>query len=211
VLISVTDTGTGMSPEVAERAFEPFFTTKEVGKGSGLGLAQAYGVARQSGGTVRLQSSLGGGTLVELFLPRARAAMPEEPSWTSPPDRVASRRPAVLVLDHEPVLRRVASELLADAGYQVQEASSGHEALAVLRERHFAAALVDAAVPGINGTEFARLARQLQPALQVLFIIGGADTLEPNRLGPRERVLSKPYGRAELLSALRRLASAWAE
>jgi len=211
VLISVTDTGTGMSPEVAERAFEPFFTTKEVGKGSGLGLAQAYGVARQSGGTVRLQSSLGGGTRVELFLPRAPAATQVESSWAPPSGRVASRGAAVLVLDHEPVLRRVASELLADAGYQVQEASSGHEALAVLRERHFAAALVDAAVPGINGTEFVRLARQLQPALQVLFIIGSPDTLEANSLGPGERVLSKPYGRAELLSALGRLAAAWAE
>jgi len=211
VLISVTDTGTGMSPEVAERAFEPFFTTKEVGKGSGLGLAQAYGVARQSGGTVRLRSSLGGGTVVELFLPRAPAATQAEPNWTPPSDHVASRGSAVLVLNHEPVLRHIAGELLAEAGYQVQEASTGHEALAVLRERHFAAAVVDAAVPGMTGTEFARLARQLQPELQVLFITGGADMLEPNRLGPRERVLSKPYGRAELLSALRRLASAWAE
>jgi PAS domain S-box-containing protein len=202
VLISVTDTGTGMPPEVAERAFEPFFTTKEVGKGSGLGLAQAYGVARQSGGTVRLRSRLGFGTVVELFLPRAPAVTPAEPKWTTPSEGVASRGPAVLVLNDEPVLRHVAGELLAEAGYQVQEASSGHEALAVLRERHFAAAMVDAAMPGMTGTEFARLARQLQPELQVLFITSSPDTVELDQLGPADRTLSKPYGRAELLRAL---------
>ena len=211
VLISVTDTGTGMAPEVAERAFEPFFTTKEVGKGSGLGLAQAYGVARQSGGTARLRSRLGQGTVVELFLPRAAAAAKAAPSDTPVPHRAGSHGPAVLVLNDEPILRGVASELLAEAGYQVQQASSGHEALAILRERRFAAAVVDSAMPGMSGTEFARLARQLQPELQVLFITGGLDASGPDRLGPGERILSMPYGRAELLRALGRLATAWAE
>jgi len=211
VLISVSDTGTGMPPEVAERAFEPFFTTKGVGKGSGLGLAQAYGVARQSGGTVRLRSRLGHGTVVELFLPRVPTAAQADPSRPQPSDRVASRGPAVLVLNDEPVLRGVAGELLAEAGYQVEEASSGHEALAVLRERRFAAAVVDAAMPGMTGTEFARLARQLQPELRVLFITSSPDTPELDQLGPRDRTLSKPYGRAELLRALGRPATAWAE
>jgi PAS domain S-box-containing protein len=211
VLISVTDTGTGMPPEVAERALEPFFTTKEVGKGSGLGLAQAYGIARQSGGTARLRSRLGVGTIVELFLPRATAAAQAEPSDRQVPYRAGSRRPAVLVLNDEPILHGIASELLVDAGYQVQEASSVHEALAILRERRFAAAVVNSAMPGMSGSEFARLARQLQPELQVLFITGGAEAPGPDRLGPGERILSMPYGRAKLLRALGRLATAWAE
>lgn len=211
VLISVSDTGIGMSPEVIERAFEPFFTTKEVGKGSGLGLAQAYGIARQSGGTARLRSHLGHGTVVELFLPRAPASARAEASRPRASDRLATRGPAVLVLNDEPVLRGVAGELLAEAGYQVQEAASAHEALAVLRERRFSAAVVDSALPGMTGTEFARLARQLQPELQVLFVTGDADTLDQDRLGPEEKVLTKPDGRAELLRALGRLATAWSE
>ena len=211
VLVSVSDTGIGMSPEVVERAFEPFFTTKEVGKGSGLGLAQAYGVARQSGGTVRLRSRLGHGTEVELFLLRAVAPVKAEPGRVPALDRSASRRPAVLVLNDEPGLRGVACELLSEAGYQVQEASGGHEGLAVLHERRFFAAVVDYAMAGMSATEFARLARQLQPELQVLFITGGPDTLEQDRLGPGERALSKPYGRAELLRALGRLATASAD
>jgi len=207
VLISVTDTGTGMPPEVAERAFEPFFTTKEVGKGSGLGLAQAYGVARQSGGTVRLQSRSGHGTVVQLFLPRAVEPTRVEPSDTPVSHVPGSRGPAVLVLSDEPVPRCVACELLAEAGYQVQAASSGPEALAILRERRFAAAVVDS----MTGAEFARLARQLRPELQVLFIAGSPDTLRGDRLGPGQRVLSKPYGRTELLSALGSMATACAE
>jgi signal transduction histidine kinase len=210
VLISVTDTGIGMPQEVAERAFEPFFTTKGVGKGSGLGLAQAYGVARQSGGTARLRSRPGHGTVVELFLPRAPAQAIAAPSAPPASQRTAARGLAVLVLNDEPVLRRVAAEILADAGYQVHEAASGHEALAVLRERRFATAVVDSAIGDITDAEFARLARQLQPELQILFITGSSDAPDSDHLGPGDATLSKPYGRAELLRALRRLATAWA-
>ncbi|HEX5328225.1 MAG TPA: PAS domain-containing protein [Acetobacteraceae bacterium] len=202
VVISVGDTGTGMSPEVQERAFEPFFTTKGVGKGSGLGLAQAYGVARQSGGTVRLDSRLGVGTLVEVFLPRAGVTAKADPAECGPGEPVEPIAATVLLLDDEPDVRAVACELLSAAGHRVAQAASGDDALALLYRRRFDIAVVDHAMPGMSGVEFVRLARRVQPALPVLFIAGNPDMIDPAAIGPGERVLSKPYGRTELLRAL---------
>jgi len=202
VVIAVSDTGTGMAPEVLERAFEPFFTTKEIGKGSGLGLAQAYGVARQCNGTVQLRSSPGAGTLVEVILPRATALEQTSPVIEPIPVRTALSAMAVLVLDDEPAIRSLACELLIESGHEVESADDGPGALALLHRRRFDVALVDYVLPRMSGLEFARLARQVQPDLRVLFITGNPDMLDPEQMDPRDRVLNKPYGQDDLLRAL---------
>ena len=211
VVVTVADTGTGMTQEVRERAFEPFFTTKDVGKGSGLGLAQAYGVARQSGGTVRLDSRLGAGTTVELFLPRSGLpAIFKAPGAADaePPDSPAA---SVLVVDDEPDVRAVACELLSEAGHTIEGTDNGRDALRLLGRRRFDLAVVDYAMPGMSGVEFARLARQVQPDLLVLFITGNPDMLEPAAHDRRDQVLSKPFSHFDLLHAVRQLAPAWAD
>ena len=135
VRIAVIDTGIGMTREVMERAFEPFFTTKEIGKGSGLGLAQVYGVATQFGGTVRIASEPGAGTTVEVFLPRALAAE----ASTAMPEQHAADMPSgggtVLVVDDDPEVREIAAIFLREAGYAVREAGSGPEARDILAPR----------------------------------------------------------------------------
>jgi signal transduction histidine kinase len=204
-LIKVSDTGVGMTREVMERAFEPFFTTKEVGKGSGLGLAQAYGIARQSGGTVRLRSRPGEGTTVELYLPRSKLPIETASAICAPNGPSASPVGSVLVVDDEPDVRAVACELLKHAGHAVEGADNGQDALSLLRRRRFDAAVVDYSMPGMSGPEFARVARELQPDLPVLFISGNPEMIDSMALARSDRVLSKPYGYSELLGALRSL------
>ncbi len=203
VNITVSDTGTGMTPDVMERAFEPFFTTKGIGKGSGLGLAQAYGVARQCGGTVRLHSRPGAGTVVEVFLPRAEQPASTKPVKISSLDSHQPLQPLrLLAVDDEPDVRAITCELLVDAGYRVEGADSGSEALTLLALRRFDIAVVDYAMPGMSGAEFVRLARKIQPELRVLFTTGNSEMVSRNDLTAADRMLSKPYGQADLLSAL---------
>jgi PAS domain S-box-containing protein len=205
VRITVTDTGVGMPSHVMARAFEPFFTTKEIGKGSGLGLAQVYGVATQFGGTARLASEPGIGTTVEVFLPRA----------LSVPDSAAAPEPhapaatgiggVVLVVDDDPDVREIAAIFLREAGYAVKEAGSGREALTMLAAGQVRLALVDYAMPMMSGLEFVRLARLHQPNLPVLYVTGAADSLPPVGSDPTDPVVMKPYARATLLKTVRDL------
>ena len=176
VLVSVHDTGTGMSPDVMERAFEPFFTTKEVGRGTGLGLSMVFGVVHQSGGAVRLRSQLGRGTTVLIYLPRAARAAP------SAAESAASARSArsgagarILVVDDDAAVRGVTVECLREAGYRVAEADSGRAAL-ILLERDAPCDLVvmDQVMPGLSGEDTVRLARRARPELKVLFLSGYA-------------------------------------
>ncbi len=205
VMITVTDTGTGMTAEVLARAFEPFFTTKEVGRGSGLGLAQAYGFARQSGGTMRLKSVLGRGTTVELFLRRAETLpRPDRPAAAQAETALRPAKAFILV-DDEPDIRAVTAEFLRNAGHAVEEAANGHQALEILRERRFDLAVVDYGMPGMSGVVLATLARELRPDLHVLFITGNPDALNAIALDGRTQVLTKPYRREELLRAIFRL------
>ena len=199
-LVTVTDSGTGMPPEILERALEPFFTTKEPGKGSGLGLAQVYGLTRQFGGTVRLASTPGTGTTVEVFLPRA-GARPAEPTKTAPRSQPTPRPGAgrVLVVDDDHPVRAVAAGFLAEAGFSVVEAGSGAEALAILKDGPVALALIDFAMPIMSGAELVRLARTLQPGLRVIFVTGNAESLPTDALANGESLLTKPYSKAELL------------
>jgi PAS domain S-box-containing protein len=204
VRIAVIDSGTGMTRDVRERAFEPFFTTKEIGKGSGLGLAQVYGVATQFGGTARITSEPGAGTTVEVFLPRAQAAQDgvtaAEPHAT---DTAAAVGGTVLVIDDDPEVRGIAAVLLREAGYVVREAGTGPEARDILAAGPVSLALVDYAMPMMPGHEVVRMARQMQPDLPVIYVTGAGDTLGPGKLAPGDPIIMKPYTRASLLKIVR--------
>jgi CheY-like chemotaxis protein len=203
VMISVTDTGSGMPPEVLAKVFEPFFTTKEVGKGSGLGLSQVFGLAKQSGGGVRIDSRLAEGTSVRVYLPRAAApaAQPEAP--TEPVPQPAACDLKVLVVDDDSAVREVTANILADLGYRVVEAGSGGAALEVLdRDAKIDLMLLDFAMPGMNGAEVAREARARRPDVPILFVTGYADTAALGEAG-EDGILRKPYVEQELAAKLR--------
>jgi PAS domain S-box-containing protein len=203
VVISVIDEGTGMPPEVAERAFEPFFTTKPPGKGSGLGLAQVYGLARQFGGSVRLHSVPDRGTTVDVFLPRAT----EAPSAEAPPPPAIARPRTVaegtlLVAEDDADVRELTVGFLAEAGYQVQAARDGREALAMLRQAPVSLLLADYAMPDMAGTDLVRRARAIQPDLAVIYLTGNADPVEARAHQDGDGLLTKPYLSIDLLAAV---------
>jgi len=192
-----------MPPEVLAKAFEPFFTTKEVGKGSGLGLAQVYGFAKQSGGGVRIDTTEGEGTSVKVFLPRAAAAaQPEE----EPRQAVLDAEPGgrtVLVLDDDSAVREVTAGILQDLGYRVVEAGSGGAALDMLdKQSQIDLLLVDFAMPGMNGAEVAREVHARRPDLPILFVTGYADT-EALAAAGDDGILRKPFVQKELAAKLR--------
>ena len=203
VMIAVRDTGTGMSEEVLAKVFEPFFTTKAVGKGSGLGLAQVYGFAKQSGGGVRIETRLGEGTIVKVFLPRAAAAGAVEPELPlSGPAPASPNRLTILLVDDDEAVREVTAGILADQGFDIIEAANGVAALEILREaRAIDLLLVDFAMPGMNGADVARAARAERPGLPVLFVTGYADFAELKTIG-EEHVVQKPYRGDELLAKM---------
>jgi PAS domain S-box-containing protein len=205
VLLAVSDTGPGMTEEVLAKAFEPFFTTKEIGKGSGLGLAQVYGFAKQSGGGVSIETRLGEGTTVKVYLPRAATLAGAQPVEASPefqPAGASSSERVVLVMDDDSAVREVTSALLRDLGYSVIEAGSGGAALDVLRtDRRVDVLLADYAMPGMNGADAARAALELRPGLPVLFITGYADLKALRDIG-EERIVQKPFRDEELTRKL---------
>jgi PAS domain S-box-containing protein len=174
VVIRLSDTGEGMPPDVARKAFDPFFTTKEVGKGTGLGLSQAYGFAKQSHGHIEIQSQLGQGTTVSIYMPRYLGEHPEKLDEQPEQDGIVSSvRHLVLVVDDEASVRRFSSDALSEFGCQVIEAESANEALAILRDRKDVALLFsDIVMPGASGVELAHQARKLQPSLKVLLTTG---------------------------------------
>ena len=177
VSVCVSDTGTGMSEDIRAKVFEPFFTTKEVGKGSGLGLSQVLGFAKQSGGGVRINSRLGEGTSVHIYLPRAGA---EAAKFGPPPRRMvwagSPRNATILLVDDDNEVREVTRAMLHELGHVVLEAGSGGAALDILeRETGIDLLIVDFAMPGMNGAEVARLAHLRQPNLPALFVTGFAD------------------------------------
>ena len=196
--VSVRDTGTGMSDEVVERAFDPFFTTKPLGAGTGLGLSMVDGFARQSGGLVRIESALGRGTTMSLYLP-ARVGKLEEAleAARTPPITGGGHDETVLIIDDEPTVRLLIAEVLDDMGYQSIEAHDGSTGLKVLQSQTPIDLLItDVGLPGgLNGRQVADAARSLKPALKVLFITGyaehavvGGDALESGMA-----VLTKPF------------------
>ena len=193
--LSVADTGEGMSPEVIERAFDPFFTTKGIGKGTGLGLSQVYGVARQAGGTARIDSAPGGGTVVTLLLRRSSAAA-QPPTVQAQPEPVLAPDPGctILVVDDEGPVRALACEILELLGYQVLQADSGASALDLLETVQPDLMLFDYAMPVMNGAELARRARERWPDTPIVFASGYADTAQVEAaLGGQAVILRKPF------------------
>ncbi|MCW8087787.1 PAS domain S-box protein [Sabulicella glaciei] len=202
VELSVCDTGGGMTAEVAARAFDPFFTTKGVGEGTGLGLSQVYGIARQAGGTARIESVPGKGTTVRLLLPRSEAA----PGGSEADAAHAEARPSgagILVVDDDPEMRGMLAEQLAALGHAVRVAADGPTGLAALEEGVPDLVMLDFAMPGMNGAEVARRIRASRPDLPILFATGFADTAAIEAAaGPGVPVLRKPFRLAELQMAL---------
>jgi signal transduction histidine kinase len=202
--LSVADSGSGMSPEVIARAFDPFFTTKGVGKGTGLGLSQVYGIARQAGGSVRIESELGVGTRVILVLRRVEGEiLPQEAHATAAPT-AASDDLTVLVIDDDPDVRQFLCASLDGLGYQVVEAADGAAGLILLDARRPDLLVVDFAMPGMNGAEVATAARARRPDLPIIVASGYADTeaLDAAIVGPAARMLHKPFSLAELAQAV---------
>jgi signal transduction histidine kinase/ActR/RegA family two-component response regulator len=202
VRVSLRDTGTGMSPEVIERAFEPFFTTKEIGKGTGLGLSMVFGVVRQSGGAVRIRSRLREGTTVQIYLLRATAAAALGPGPAIQPQAAVEAH--ILVVDDDPDVRWITAEDLREIGYVVAEADSGRAALSYLeRNDPCDLAVVDLAMPGLSGLDTVRLARRTRPNLKVLFSSGYADMSRFEGDIGNEVLLRKPFGQDTLAEAVR--------
>ena len=211
--LSITDTGTGMPPEVVARVFEPFFTTKPIGEGTGLGLSMIYGFARQSGGQVRIVSKVGRGTTVCLYLPRhhGEADLDEAVAGPAEPAR-AGRGETVLIVDDEPSVRMLVTEVLGDLGYTAIEAADSVAGLKVLQSDVRIDLLVtDVGLPGgMNGRQMADAARERRPGLKVMFITGYAENaaLGPGCLGPGTQVLTKPFAMDALCTRIKDLIAA---
>ncbi|MGQ0588807.1 MAG: PAS domain S-box protein [Sphingosinicella sp.] len=204
VRLTIADTGHGMAPEVAERAIEPFFSTKPVGKGTGLGLAQVYGIARQAGGTLRIDSREGEGTAVHILLPRVEAeAAAVEGSFApaTPGARGAGGR--ILVVDDDPDVRGFLAEALGDLGHRVETAESGAAALDAFARARPDLMLIDFAMPGMNGAELARAVREQRPDQPLLFVTGYAESEQLGGALGDVPVLRKPFGVAELAVIVR--------
>ena len=213
VSLCVTDTGTGMTPEVIGRAFDPFFTTKPIGAGTGLGLSMIYGFVRQSGGQVRIYSELGLGTTFCLYLPRHHGAAPQVDTAPHAVVRASTdRSETVLVVDDEPTVRMLVAEVLAEAGFTALEAADGAAGLNILESGARVDLLVtDVGLPGgLNGRQVADAGRVLRPGLKVLFITGYAENaaVGNGHLEPGMQVLTKPFAMTALADRIREMIEA---
>jgi len=193
--IWVKDTGTGMPPDVIARAFEPFFTTKGVGKGTGLGLSMVYGVAKQSGGAVRIDSQVGAGTTVTITLRRAPpSAQAAERDAAQPGQIVSGAGETVLVVDDEEGVRASIADSLVSIGYRVVSAADGTRALRLVMEERPALAILDYAMPGINGADLARSIKAVRPDVRIVFASGYAETETLDTIVGRDvTILRKPF------------------
>lgn len=198
VSLCVSDTGTGMTPDVVERAFDPFFTTKPTGQGTGLGLSMVHGFAGQSGGTARIYSELGKGTMICIYLPRHLGDAETADDMSSPTVTPrASGHETILVVDDEPLVRMVAVEILEELGYHVLEADDGMSAMRIMNSGQPIDLLVtDVGLPGgMNGRQLADAIRATRPDLRVLFVTGYAENavLNHGHLDHGMHVMTKPF------------------
>ncbi len=205
VALSASDTGCGMDPATQEHIFEPFFTTKEKGKGTGLGLSTVYGIVKQSGGNVWVYSEVGRGTTFKVYLPRVDTSASE--IRRKPGSSVAHGNEAVLIVEDEEAVRRIAERILRAAGYQVFTAASGSHALALCEERGgaFDLLLTDVIMPQVSGRELAEQLTSRYPTLRVLYMSGYADDaiVHHGVLAPGMHFIGKPFSAAELRSKVR--------
>lgn len=211
VMVAVSDTGSGMPPEVIEKAFEPFFTTKPIGKGTGLGLSMVYGFIKQSGGHVKIYSEMGQGTTIKLYLPAERDAASADPltkldaSFT----KFATSGEVVLLVEDDPSVQQIGAAILEYLGYKVIRVDDGPAALAVLESGERIDLLFTDIIMrgGMNGIDLAQRVRQKWPALKVLFCSGYAENAFTRRdvLEPGTAFISKPYDRIKLAAILRKI------
>ncbi|OQW45853.1 MAG: hybrid sensor histidine kinase/response regulator [Proteobacteria bacterium SG_bin6] len=203
VEVAVADTGQGMSDEIRERALDPFFTTKGVGRGTGLGLSMAFGVARQSGGTLNLNSAPGAGTTVTVLLRCVEGAVAQPEAVVAieraPPPAPQGLELPVMVIDDDDQVRDAIVDGLRSLGYTVLPFASGAAALRARADRRPALTVVDFAMPGLNGADIARQIRAEEPAARIVFVSGFADSaaIDPFA-GPHTRVLRKPFQSGDL-------------
>jgi len=209
VLISVTDTGVGMSPDTLGRAFEPFFTTKEPGHGTGLGLSQVYGFVKQSGGHVKIYSELGHGTTIKMYFPRYHGAAAAAAAEAEEPFAPGDRLETILIVEDDDDLRTYVSDLLRDLNYRVIAAASAQAALTILLQQQpsIDLMLTDVVMPGINGRELGRRATEIRPDLKILYMTGYSRNavVHQGRLDEGVELLEKPVSQARLALRVREL------
>jgi PAS domain S-box-containing protein len=204
VMLSVTDNGSGMTPEVLQRAFEPFFTTKREGEGTGLGLSMAYGFVKQSRGHIKIISEPGQGTSVKIYLPRSLCEEADQEDTVR--DQEPGGTETILVVEDDPGVRTVVLDMLAALGYRVLAAENGADALAMLQRQHVDLLFTDVVMPGaLRSPELAVAAREMQPDIAVLFTSGYPQNaiVHGGRLDAGLELLSKPYRREDLARKLR--------
>jgi CheY-like chemotaxis protein len=206
VRLDIVDTGVGMAPDVLSHAFEPFFTTKEVGKGSGLGLAQAHGFARASGGVVRIESSLGQGTQVSVFLRRTlkTPALPDHPVVDGAAEQPQVSAGQVLLVEDDDEVAALTAEMIHELGYDTTRVASAEAALGALADkRAIDIVFSDVMMPGrMNGVELAQEIRRRRPNLPVLLTSGYTEAVSRSATAHRIKIIPKPYRMDELRAAL---------
>jgi CheY-like chemotaxis protein len=209
ILLSVRDSGVGMTEEVKEHLFEPFFTTKEVGKGTGLGLATVYGIVKQCEGAIYINSELGLGTVVRIYFPKSSIALEEKNEPEETADTTSTGHETILIVEDNSDVRNLAVEILVEKGYKILEAVDGFNALEIAELNPFDIDLLltDIVMPGINGRDLAERLVQVRPNLKVLYMSGynklprGADDSPDTRIA----LLPKPYTPRELTSKIRQV------
>ncbi len=197
-VIRVADTGIGMSPKTLAKVFDPFFTTKPIGQGTGLGLSMVYGFARQSRGYVSIESEVGAGTTVSLYLPRHEHEETQgHPVAVRPLDAVPEAAgETVLLVEDEPSVRLLIAEVLRELGYALIEAGNAEMAIPILASTvRLDLMITDVGLPGLNGRQLAEIGRQYRPALKVLFVTGYAEhaTKRGDFLGSGMKMVTKPF------------------
>jgi two-component system cell cycle sensor histidine kinase/response regulator CckA len=209
VSLEVADTGLGMTPETLARIFEPFFTTKEVGRGTGLGLSTVYGIVKQGGGEIEVQSSVGEGSRFRVLLPRLEGVAAESQAGVRQTPVPSGRGEHVLLVEDSPQVRRLSCRVLLEGGYRVTQASDGVEALEKLRENPegFDVLVTDIAMPGMGGIELTRRCAELNLRMPVVFVSAYAEPglAEEGLRANRSRWLKKPFSSDDLLVAISRL------
>ncbi|TWC07419.1 PAS domain S-box-containing protein [Bradyrhizobium macuxiense] len=210
VVISVTDTGLGMSRDTLDHAFEPFFTTKETGQGTGLGLSQVYGFVKQSGGHIKIYSELGYGTNIKMYFPRHRGPAVEQEEIDEPvAEAESSKVETILVVEDDEDLRTYVSELLRELNYRVLTAGSAQAALTILLQDqpHIDLVLTDVVMPGMNGRELGKRAAEMRPGLKILYMTGYSQNavIHHGRLDQGVDLLEKPVSQAKLALRVREI------
>jgi len=211
VVLSITDNGCGMPEAVISRAFDPFFTTKPIGQGTGLGLSMIYGFSKQSHGHVAIKSEVGRGTTVELFLPRFKGNQDEDEQSFQSNAVYAKEGETVLIVEDDPAVRALVSEVLSELGYAFIEAGDSLSAVPILESGQRIDLLIsDVGLPGMNGRQLAEIARQLRPELKVLFITGYAEhaAARSGFLDAGMQLITKPFAFDHLTSKVREMIEA---